>query len=269
MSAAGAPTAVPTGVTIRMLDDQADLAALIRVFDRIWGTGPGRTMLDLPTLVALRGGGHFVSGAFVGDELVGGCIGFHVEPLGRTLHSHIAGVLPAYASAGVGRALKQHQREWCRDRGIDTIRWTFDPLIARNAHFNLSSLGAVPYAFAANYYGVMSDGINAGDESDRLTVAWAVADAERRPPFLADDAAPLLDATADGRPVVDTSALLADRVSARIPSDIERMRLDAPALARSWRLALRDALSVVVGSADWIPVGFDAADRYVFSRRSA
>ncbi|MDP5228536.1 MULTISPECIES: GNAT family N-acetyltransferase [Arthrobacter] len=264
-------------VRIRLLDGHDELAALVRVFDRIWGTEPGHTMMDIPTLVALRGGGHFVSGLFVDGELVGGCIGFHVEPLGRTLHSHIAGVLPAHAGAGLGRRLKEHQRQWCRERGIDTIRWTFDPLVARNAHFNLTSLGAAPTAYTTNYYGVLTDGINRGDESDRMTVSWRVDDggspAAVVPP-IDDDAALLLSATPDGRPVIDSSVLDSARLSAatvalQIPSDIERMRLDSPSLARSWRLALREAITPLLSSEDWIPMGFSQAGRYVFSRRSA
>ena len=51
-------------------------------------------------------------------------------------------------------------------------RWTFDPLVARNAWFNLGKLGAVADAFGRAFYGEMTDEINAGDRSDRLVVRW-------------------------------------------------------------------------------------------------
>lgn len=253
--------------TVREIDGHENLAALVTVLDRIWGTSPGKTMLDLAMLIALRSGGHYTAAAFVGDEIVGGCIGFHVEPLGDALHSHIAGVIPQYASMGIGRALKEHQREWCLARGIREVRWTFDPLVSRNAHFNLRSLGAAPVKYHANYYGEMTDGVNQGDESDRLLVAWPLQGAGRLPePPEAADAAPLLAKAADGRPVIDTGALDADVVAVQTPADIERMRLENPAAARTWRLALREALPEVVES--WESLGFDSAHRYIFRRRN-
>ena len=42
-------------------------------------------------------------------------------------------------------------------QGIAIIRWTFDPLLARNAHLNVHKLGAICDRFARNYYGPMTD----------------------------------------------------------------------------------------------------------------
>lgn len=252
--------------TIREVDGHDDLAALVTVLDRIWGTSPGKTMLDLAMLIALRSGGHYTTAAYVGDEIVGGCIGFHVEPLGEALHSHIAGVIPQYASIGIGRALKEHQREWCLARGIREVRWTFDPLVSRNAHFNLRTLGGHPATYYANYYGEMSDGVNKGDESDRLLISWPLDGAGRRQePAEATDAAPLLAMATDGRPVIDTGALASEVVAVQTPDDIERMRLEDPAAARTWRLALRETLPDLVEN--WESLGFDSAHRYIFRRR--
>jgi len=252
---------------VRTLQTFEELTELIAVFDTIWGTQPGRTMFDLNMLIALKHGGNYVAGAFAGDRIVGGSVGFFAEPLGHVLHSHIAGVRSDISGGGIGRRLKQHQRDWCLERGIGTIRWTFDPLIARNAHFNLNSLGAGMSAYIANCYGVMTDGINAGDESDRLVVDWALESAERSRPFTVDGAGYVLLANSDGRPVIDSSALSAETVAVQIPADIERMRLEASAQARSWRSALRDALEPLANSTEWRPVGFDSANHYVFTRR--
>lgn len=252
---------------VRTLQTVDELTELVEVFDAIWGTQPGRTMFDLNMLIALKHGGNYVAGAFAGDRIVGGCVGFFAEPLGQVLHSHIAGVRSDISGGGIGRRLKQHQRDWCLERGIGTIRWTFDPLIARNAHFNFNSLGAGMSAYIANCYGPMSDGINASDESDRLVVDWALETAERVEPFTVHGAGLLLQANSDGRPVFDSSAISAHTVAVQIPADIERMRLEASAQARAWRLAVRDALEPLVGSPDWRSVGFDSANNYVFTRR--
>ncbi|NBP52503.1 MAG: GNAT family N-acetyltransferase, partial [Actinobacteria bacterium] len=68
--------------------------------------------------------------------------------------------------------LKVAQREWALARGITEIRWTFDPLIARNAFFNLTRLGAVGAVYHADLYGTMTDPVNAGDATDRVEARW-------------------------------------------------------------------------------------------------
>ena len=81
------------------------------------------------------------------------------------------------AGRHVGFALKLHQRAWCLDRGITLLEWTYDPLVARNAYFNLGKLGARVAEYLPDFYGVMGDGINRYDESDRILVHWSLEDA--------------------------------------------------------------------------------------------
>ncbi|STS10865.1 Uncharacterized conserved protein [Gordonia bronchialis] len=93
-------------------------------------------------LRALSHAGNYVAGAFIGDHLAGGSVGFFGAPVGHTLHSHITGVSKRGRGHNVGYALKMHQRTWALHRGLRTITWTFDPLVARNAYFNITKLGA-------------------------------------------------------------------------------------------------------------------------------
>ena len=79
---------------------------------------------------------------------------------------------PAGLGRSVGFALKVHQRAWCLRRGVRVIAWTYDPLIRRNAYFNLVKLGARPVEYLRNFYGAMDDAINGGTETDRLLVHW-------------------------------------------------------------------------------------------------
>ncbi len=58
------------------------------------------------------------------------------------LHSHLVAVAGGAQSCGLGFALKFAQRDLALASGIVTMRWTFDPLMAGNAAFNLSKLGA-------------------------------------------------------------------------------------------------------------------------------
>ena len=133
------------------------------------------------------------------------------------MHSHITGVLPGLQSHGLGRVLKQHQREWAFARDVGHITWTFDPLVARNAHFNLRVLGARVTEYLVDHYGPMDDGVNRGDETDRVMVSWALA-------------APPAPTPPDDRVVA----------SVAVPHDIETMRREAPTDAAAWRVRVRE-----------------------------
>jgi predicted GNAT superfamily acetyltransferase len=84
-------------------------------------------------------------------------------------------VLPEFVGKGIGEMIKRHQWDWAKENGFDTITWTFDPLVRRNAHFNVIKLGATVLGYHQNFYGELDDGINAGEQSDRVLVRWDVA----------------------------------------------------------------------------------------------
>ena len=77
--------------------------------------------------------------------------------------------------------MKLHQRAWAADHGLAWVTWTFDPLVRRNAWFNIGVLGAEVHEYLVDFYGPIDDSINAGDESDRLLVAWPTSDRAGRP----------------------------------------------------------------------------------------
>src|SRR5690606_40127821 len=86
--------------------------------------------------------------------------------------------LPELRRSGVGRRLKRYQASWCAERGLRWISWTFDPLRAENARFNLAVLGARCYDYLVDFYGPMPGTLGAGLESDRLLAVWQVAGRE-------------------------------------------------------------------------------------------
>ena len=140
-------------------------------------------MVPNEVIIATVHAGGYASLARVGTELVGASWGF----LGtaddeRTLHSHVTGVLASHGSMGIGEALKRHQWAWAAEHGIDAITWTFDPLVRRNAHFNLVKLGAVITEYHENFYGSIDDGLNRGEHTDRVIVRWPVGCAGGVPP---------------------------------------------------------------------------------------
>lgn len=142
--------------------------ALSALFATIWDS-PDEQVVPPWFLSLASSAGNQLLGAYDGSSLAGGSWGF-ITPGG--LHSHITGVLPSYQATGLGLSLKHAQRDWCLARGITRVTWTFDPMIARNAAFNLRKLGAVAVAYLPNFYGAMNDRFNAGQETDRLSVVW-------------------------------------------------------------------------------------------------
>jgi len=240
--------AARAGVEVREVTDIDEQAAVVRLLAEIWGRSLDNPPVPPELLRAFSKAGNYISGAFAADELVGAAIAFHSTPDRHALHSHIAGVAPALAGRSVGFAMKLHQRGWALARGIDAIEWTFDPLVARNAHFNVAKLRALPVEYLPDFYGPMTDAINEGDETDRILVRWELRDDE-------------VAAAASGRPaLVDSTA--PGHVAVAVPADIERLRAAAPAQARAWRHAVRDRLTELLGAGGRV-VGFDRSDGYI------
>lgn len=132
-------------------------------------------------IVSQRAGG-WTLGAFV--EIGGGAekmVGFvhHLVALRGERevigYSHMMAIAREYQNQGVGAQLKWAQRERARAAGVAYIKWTWDPMQARNAHFNLNRLGVIVRSYAENFYGVdypHEGEYESGIESDRLFAEW-------------------------------------------------------------------------------------------------
>jgi predicted GNAT superfamily acetyltransferase len=249
------------GVTLRPLATLADAEQLLHVMGATWGD---QALLPREMVIALSDSGNAPYGAFDGERMIGyvlGWAGVTAED-GLHAHSHMLAALPDRRHAGVGYALKLAQRAQCLDRGIGLVRWTFDPLVARNAWFNLVKLGASADRFLPDFYGEMADSVNAGDRSDRLLVRWQL-DREPmgpRPPAgqvvlgpEGDTGRPVPGAV---RPPVGHPALV------RIPREYQRLRADDPALGDAWRAATHEAFRVCF-DAGLIVTGFTEDSAYV------
>ncbi|MGC0417606.1 GNAT family N-acetyltransferase [Embleya sp. AB8] len=256
-------------VTVRELGGLDEFREVERLYDEIWPPAPGQGHAVAAELLrALAHAGNYVAGAYRDGRLVGATVAFFGAPLGETLHSHVTGVLPA--SGGVGFALKTHQRDWALARGLRRITWTYDPLIRRNAYFNLVKLGARPEEYLPDFYGEMVDRVNEGDPSDRVLAVWELDDprvraaVRREPPPAPPCAAGVALAERDGMPVVGrTDAAV---VLVGVPADIEAIRRVDATAARAWRLALREVLGGLL-AAGGVVVGFDREVGYLVGRR--
>ena len=246
-------------VQIRELSTLEECGSVDPLFEAVWG--PSSPPIGVEILRALAHSGGYVAGAFYQGSLVGACVGFVTHKNEESLHSHTTGVTAAARGLGVGSALKEHQRNWALARGIKTITWTFDPLVRRNAWFNITKLGALPRDYLVDFYGPMPDDINRADESDRLHMEWVL---EGRPAPSAFDAAslPKILACEEEAPASRTST--ADHVLVATPPEIEELRHRRPDLARMWRLALRATLMSEMERGQ--VVGFTQAGEYVIGR---
>ena len=260
---AAADAATAAGVEIRLLDGAAGFEETGRVFGSIWG--PESTPMSSELMRAFAHAGNYVAAAYDANGVAGGCVGFFGPPGSGTMHSHVAGVAPAARGRNIGYALKLHQHAWALDHGVDEITWTFDPLVRRNAYFNIAKLGALPAAYLPNFYGAMADGINAGQESDRLLMSWPVAAWLQRERRVSEPvgATVLLDEDDAGRPVSPTRAGGSSTcLLVRVPRDIEDIRRRNPAAARAWRVAVRDELGGILLDGGHV-TGFTRSGFYV------
>ncbi|MEV4175723.1 GNAT family N-acetyltransferase [Nonomuraea sp. NPDC049709] len=258
---------VGTLIEVRELHELAELERVYALFDGIWHFGAGDPPITLELMRALAHAGGYVAGAFDGERLVGASAGFLAT--GGALHSHVTGTL---AGRGIGFQLKQHQRRWALARGLERITWTYDPLVRRNAHFNLAKLGARPLEYLPCFYGVMEDAINQGDESDRVLASWpltaphveALARREPRVAPVPDDAVVAL-ADEGGRPVTVPGVADAGTVLVAVPADIEALRRADPGTGKAWRHAVRDVLGGLMAEGRRV-TGFAGKSYYVVEK---
>ena len=132
-------------------------------------------------LIVSRQAGGWTLGAFVGERMVG--FVHHLAAVrGNEIfgYSHVMAVAKDYQNKGVGARLKWAQRERALGEGRKFIKWTWDPMMARNAHFNLNRLGATVDTYAYNFYGIDYDVDRSAGEhselpSDRLRARWDLA----------------------------------------------------------------------------------------------
>jgi predicted GNAT superfamily acetyltransferase len=255
VSAVSAATSTPTSAAVAYADSAAaragvrvlplDTLAAVRdaaaLFARVWRTDPTTPPLAAEVMRAVEHAGGYVFGAYADGALVGASSGFlGFDAIGcPVLHSHISGVIDP--GQGIGMALKLHQRAWALTRGINSITWTFDPLVRRNAWFNLVKLGATGIEYLPDFYGPMSDGVNGGQSSDRLFTRWDLC-ARPSGPLNPRTSILLLDEL-DGAPqLAHQHSANGTACLVRLPADIEAMRQTDPESATRWRIAVRNAL---------------------------
>ena len=247
------------GVELRGLAHLEDADEVLRVMIATWGE---HQLIPREMLRALGDSSNPPYGAFDGDELIGYVLGWIAadEQDGLIVHSHMLATVPHRRHKGVGYALKLAQRAQALEVGLEVVRWTFDPLIARNAWLNLGKLGAVADRFHRNFYGEMTDVVNRGERSDRLVVRWDLV--HPQVPVEATGAVVVLDASGPEprrRPLPEHGPALV-----HVPRDHPALRATDPELSRLWRDAVAETIEACVASGR-IARAFTTDSAYVFA----
>ena len=245
--------------SIRMLDTLDEFRACAELQTATWG----RDFVEqVPPLLmkVVRENGGLVGGALGPD---GGLLGFVFGLVGldgsSPYHwSHMLAVRSSARGHGLGRGLKLFQRRAVLGQGIKEIFWSYDPLVARNAHLNFNRLGVVADRYVPNMYGEETGSpLHQGLGTDRLVVRWQL-DSERvrrtvtgkRHGTAVDTrsapAAVLCREDGSGRPVAkDVGESRIVRIE--IPCEIQSLKRDTPEVAKQWREATRQAFSELLG----------------------
>ena len=214
-------------IEIRVAHTPADSALIADLFDKVWDV---KSMVSPEIMTASLHNGGYGSVIYIGSGDRRRPVGAAFALVGRALpglnspnlHSHATGVLPEFVGKGIGEMIKRHQWDWAKENGFDTITWTFDPLVRRNAHFNVIKLGATVLGYHQNFYGELDDGINAGEQSDRVLVRWDVAGVD----------APLGNSFVEPTP---------NSIVIETPADIEQLRKTDRVQSDGWRARQRAA----------------------------
>lgn len=225
---------------IRPFASHADRAQCVALQELTWGAGFTEKVPAAMLLVAQETGG-VTAGAFADDGRMLGFV-FGVTGLrhGKLVHwSDMLAVHPDARGQRLGEQLKEHQRLHCRSIGVETIYWTFDPLVARNAHLNLNRMGARVDEFVEAMYGEGTNSPLQGDmPTDRFIVSWAVNPAAAALPL---DALPADLPLAVTDTAEEGSLPNVLQVGVRVPRDITDLAATDLAAARRWRFATRRA----------------------------
>jgi predicted GNAT superfamily acetyltransferase len=164
-------------INIRECTMVEELSGCVALQREVFGL-PDLEISPIRHLIVTRHAGGFTLGAFAENKLVGFVLSvpafFGNE---RFFYSHMMAVSAEFQSSGIGTQLKWAQREKALSENVKFIKWTFQPVQARNAFFNLEKLGAIVREYKPNFYGTDYSTSNVpgekiGLDSDRLFAEW-------------------------------------------------------------------------------------------------
>jgi predicted GNAT superfamily acetyltransferase len=249
-------------VSIRPLESSEDFDAFEDLQREVWGQDLSEVVTASLAKIVQKIGG-IAAGAFdARGRMIGFVFGFTGFSNGRPVHwSHMLAVKTSDRDTGIGRRLKLYQRTLLLQQGIKEVYWTYDPLVARNAHLNLNSLGVEVSEYVPDMYGPGEDSeLFRGIGTDRFIVVWRIdsdhvekilggirpADTPsfKESPLAVSRAEP---ANAASVPQARETPRVS-QIRIEIPPDIHVVRDGSPANAAEWRRATRRAFLHYLGA---------------------
>ena len=247
----------PVVITIRDLTTLQDYATCVALQDETWGTGFSERVPTAILRVSQMIGG-VAAGAFDDERMVGFVFGMTGVRDRELVHwSDMLAVREELRGQGVGERLKQYQRDKVIALGVTSMLWTYDPLQAKNANFNINHLGALPIEYVPDMYGSHTGSLLHGTlPTDRFIVRWNLGDAprprDRVPLPIANTEVPLANPIGDdGLP---STALLpsisphAGPLLVQVPVDFSAVQKEGRTIAMRWRLVIREIMTAWLGA---------------------
>jgi predicted GNAT superfamily acetyltransferase len=264
-------------VTIRDLASLEEYQECCEIQEETWGRGFSERVPAAILRVSQMIGG-VTAGAFAASgRMVGFVFGMTGIRDGRLAHwSDMLAVREEARGHHIGDLLKHYQREKVRDIGVEVMFWTFDPLVARNAHFNINRLGARPVQYVVDMYGANTgSALHGRMPTDRVIIGWELDHPHMPTPGMdaprnGDERSPLVNPVeASGRPRLELSDG-APQVRVQVPHDSAAIRASDEDRALEWRHVVRDAFSHYLDRGyvvnRFVRRGSDALPYYVFTR---
>ena len=145
----------PDGITIRRVETTDEYDACVRMQHAIWGDRLHRDRARHHAHASRRrSAASPPAPSTANGRLLGFVFGMMGMIDGRLVHwSDLLAVHPDARNKGLGRRLKLFQRELLLPLGVETMFWTYDPLVAKNAYLNIVRLGARPAEYVVDMYG--------------------------------------------------------------------------------------------------------------------
>lgn len=262
------PEVLRNGTVLRPLAERGELEACVELQRTIWGKD-FHDVASPAILKIVQALGGVAAGAFgAAGEMLGFVFGITGIRDGRPLHwSHMLAVLPEARGRDLGFHLKAYQRRLLLSLGVETVEWTYDPLVAKNAYLNLVRLGARPVRYVRDFYGSGADSaLSVGIGTDRFVVEWRIADprvaraVERGREPTAEGGAETAETPADVPVVnvrvspapgaalepVEADPPAAPVVRVEVPVDVQEVRRESPETAARWRASTRRAFEALL-----------------------
>lgn len=226
--------------------DLAELEGVVELQKKVWGM-PDIDTVPTNLLAIVEETGGSTLGAYDQDHNLTGFV-FTVGTTRGSLFLHMIGVdTMARFQTDLGWDLSVLQATLAQAQGISHIEWTYDPLRGSNARLNLEKLGAIPYKYTVNKYGIVKNALYGESPTDRFTVDWNVGDPniQARLRGIQDQTyLPLTLADVAEVPILDPTAPLSEQQLhseqpfglLEIPGDIDVLETQT---SIEWRLQVR------------------------------